>query len=90
MNVYPLEKVVAKASKSKTFRKSYSEELASLKIAQQIREIRQAHRFTQKDVAQRANMPQSVIARIESGEHSVSLGTLHRVARVLNKNVRLV
>ncbi len=46
--------------------------------------------MTQAEVAQKTDMPQSVIARIESGTHSFSIATLHKIARVFNKHVGLV
>jgi len=56
----------------------------------QIRELRVTKKLTQKMVAKRAKMPQSVVARLESGEHSFSLDTLQRLAFVYGKEVRLV
>lgn len=77
------------ALKSKAFRKAYDEEHARLRMAKQIRDIRKAKRLTQADVAKKAAMPQSVIARIESGQHAFTLGTLDRIAHAFNKKVVL-
>jgi len=82
--------VFRKDLKSERFRKVYAQELARLRIARQIREIRTKKKLTQKAVAQKARMPQSVIARIESGKHSISLDTLGRIASVLKKEIQLV
>ena len=87
---YSFDEVFAKASKTKAFKKGYSEEMMRLKLASRIREIRKAKNLTQEAVAERADMPQSVVARLESGEHSVSLDTLSRIANVLGKKVELV
>ena len=84
------EQVFKEASPSPAFKKAYSEEMARLKLAGQIKHIRLAKRLTQEMVAKKAIMPQSVIARIESGKHSYSLGTLYRVARAVNKEIQLV
>ena len=46
--------------------------------------------MTQAAVAREADMPQSVIARLESGTHSVSVATLSKVANALGKQVELV
>jgi transcriptional regulator with XRE-family HTH domain len=46
--------------------------------------------MTQALVAQKAGMPQSVIARIESGNHSMSFDTLVKVAHALGKKVKIV
>lgn len=90
LKFYTFDEVFAKSFKSKSFQKAYNEELARLKLANQIKDIRLQKKLTQKDVAGRAQMPQSVIARIESGTHSFSIGTLNRIAKVLNKELELV
>lgn len=75
---------------SKEYQRLYKEEIARLNLVRQIREIRIAKKLTQKAVAKRANMPQSVVARLESGEHSFSLDTLQRIAYAYGKEVQLV
>lgn len=75
---------------SKEYQRAYKEEIARLNLVRQIRELRLAKKLTQKTVAKRANMPQSVVARLESGEHSFSLDTLQRIAHVFGKKIELV
>ncbi len=87
--LHTFEKVFEKSFKSKTFRDAYNEELIQLRLSQQIKKFRLHENLTQKDVARKAQMPQSVIARIESGTHSFSLGTLSRIAKVFNKELEL-
>lgn len=84
------EEVFRKASKSKEFIEAYNEEYARLQLVSQIKRIRFAQKLTQKEIAKKAEMPQSVIARIESGTHSFSLGTLQRIAQVFKKEIQLV
>jgi DNA-binding XRE family transcriptional regulator len=90
IKAHTLDQVFRKQSKSKVFQKTYREELARLRLAQRIRELRLKKNMTQKAVAEKAQMPQSVIARIESGEHSISVDTLGKIASVFNKEVQLV
>ncbi len=90
LKVYTLEQVFKKARKSKAFQKAYKEEKARLDLAYSIRKSRDAKKMTQAAVARKANMPQSVIARLESGTHSVSVATLSKVAHALGKQVELV
>ncbi len=71
-------------------KKAHSKETRCLRLAKQIRALRIAHRMTQRVVAQRSGMPQSVIARIESGSRGISVDTLGRVAHALGKKVQLV
>ncbi|MDO8564435.1 MAG: helix-turn-helix transcriptional regulator [bacterium] len=77
-------------NQSKEYQQAYHEEIARLNLVRQIRGLRIAKKLTQKAMAAKAQMPQSVIARIESGEHSFSLGTLSRIAHVFKKEIELV
>ena len=90
LKFYTFKEVFSKKLKNKEFRRGYEEEKARLKLVEQIINLRQAKKLTQKTLAEKANMPQSAIARIESGSHSCSLGTLYRVANVFGKEIRLV
>lgn len=85
----PFEQFLKKHMKNEQFRIGYEEELARLRLVRQIREMRTEKRLTQKKLALKTQMPQSVIARIESGEHSFSLSTLSRIAKAFNKEVKL-
>lgn len=85
-----LEEILRRKLKSKEFKQSYEQELARLKIAKQIRTLRLKKKLTQKTLAEMIDMPQSVIARIESGTSGYSFSTLYRVAGVFGKEVRLV
>ncbi len=87
---YNFDDLLAKELKDKEFRKGYEQESARLALVQKIRQARQAKKMTQSAVAQKASMPQSVIARLESGDHGVSLETLSRVAHALGKRVEIV
>lgn len=87
---YSHEEILKKELKSKVFRRAYEDEMSRLNLVRQIREIRLAKKMTQKAVAKRANMPQSVVARLESGEHSFSFDTLQRIAYAFDKEVQLV
>lgn len=82
--------VFSKVSKDERFKQAYNEEIIRLRLAMEVRTLRTKKHLTQEDVAQKAGMPQSVVARIESGRHSISLGTLNRVAHALGKQVQLV
>jgi len=90
LTFHTFDKVFAKNIKSQSFQKEYNEELVRLRLANQIKKIRIENNLTQKAVAGKAQMPQSVIARIESGTHSFSLGTLNRIAEVFDKKVELI
>lgn len=83
------DQVFGKVSNGKEFQRAYNEELQRLRLAKQIRNLRIAHHMTQKVVAQKASMPQSVIARIEKGQSGISLDTLGRIAHAFGKDIQL-
>lgn len=84
------EEVFKKTSTSKAFQQAYKEEASRIKIAQSLKEARSAKNITQAALAKKISMPQSAIARLESGNHSVSFATLTRVAHALGKEVKIV
>ncbi len=89
IKTYTHDEVFADSFKSETFRKLYNEEYARMQIAGQIKNMRNSKKLTQKMLAEKTKMPQSVIARVESGNHSFSLGTLSRIAKVFGKEIQL-
>ncbi|OHA83288.1 MAG: hypothetical protein A2937_04010 [Candidatus Yonathbacteria bacterium RIFCSPLOWO2_01_FULL_47_33b] len=84
-----LRQVLDKALKSPEFKEAYNEEIFRLKMAAEIKSLRLQKKLTQETFAKKAHMPQSVVARIESGRYSISLDTLNRVAHALGKKVQL-
>ena len=89
-NFTPLNAIVRNRLKHEQFQKSFNEEMSRLQLAHEIKTLRQKQKMTQREVAAKADMPQSVVARIESGTHSFSIATLHKIARVFDKHVGLV
>ncbi|MDP3965821.1 MAG: helix-turn-helix transcriptional regulator [bacterium] len=87
---YTLDEVFGKYVKNKEFQRGYREESQRIKLASKIRATRIAKKMTQEAVAQKASMPQSVVARLESGEHGISVDTLGKVAHALGKEIALV
>lgn len=86
----PLEKILTKKLKNKEFKKAYFEELSRLHLVHEIKTLRTQKRMTQAQVAAKAKMPQSVVARIESGSRGFSIATLHKIAAVFNREVGLI
>jgi len=84
------EDMVIRFSKNKEFKKGYEQEMSRIKLAHQIREMRNAKCFTQTTLARKAGMPQSMVARIERGERGISVETLRKVAHAFGKEVQLV
>lgn len=71
------------------FERSYAEESLRLMLATQIKTARLEQHLTQSAIAKKAGMPQSIIARLESGEHGVSVDTLGKIAHALGKRIAL-
>ncbi len=86
----PLSTTINRKLRNPRFRQVFSEEISRLKLAHDIKTLRQQRKMTQEQVAAATDMPQSVIARIESGAHSFSIATLHRIARVFDRQIGLV
>ena len=58
------EDVFKGLSKSKAFKEAYAEEITRRRLAKQICDLRISRQMTQRVVAQRSGMPQSVIANL--------------------------
>jgi DNA-binding XRE family transcriptional regulator len=87
---YSFDDMLKKEMRSKTFREGYANELARLHLIRQIRELRRSKKLTQQSFAAKVGMPQSVIARLETGRHDFSLKTLYQIAGAFGKQVKLV
>lgn len=87
---YTLEEVLEKPMKSKGFRESYLKEVARLELIHHIMTARKNKKLTQGNLAKKAGMPQSVIARIESGKRGITLNTLLIIAHALGKKIELI
>ena len=85
-----LETILKKEFKNPAFKEKYQEELTKLRLAREIKTIRTAKKLTQESFAKKANMPQSVVARAESGKHTISLTTLDKLAHALGKRIEIV
>lgn len=57
-------------------------------VGRRIQELRKAARLTQIQLAERADLPQSHISRLENAEHSPTNHTLEKIARALGTSVR--
>ncbi|KKR32279.1 MAG: hypothetical protein UT65_C0004G0010 [Parcubacteria group bacterium GW2011_GWF2_39_8b] len=86
---YTLEEVLKEPMKNKKFRIGYEKEVARLSLIHQIKAARLAKKYTQETLAKKADMPQSVIARLESGRSGMSFETLSRIASALGKQIKL-
>lgn len=58
-----------------------------MKVAQQIRDIREKLGYTQKDMAKKLGVIQQYISKIENGHENLSIDTARRIADVLGKSL---
>ena len=56
-------------------------------VSERIRHSRIEAKLTQQELADRADIPQSHISRLENGKHSPSFATLEKIAAALNRPV---
>ena len=69
--------------------KEYENSKIEFEIAQSLILARIEANMTQAEVATKMHTTQSVIARLESGQHFPSLKTIHKYANAINKHINL-
>ena len=84
------EDMLKKQMKIRGFKDGYEKEVARLNMIHQIKQARLAKKMTQEKLAKKADMPQSVIARLESGRQGLSFNTIIKIASALDKKIQLV
>jgi len=88
--IYPsFERYLAQQMKNKVFKKAYKEESQRLEIAYQVLQLRKQQKLSQKELAQKLNTTQSVVARIEAGQQNFTTDTLQKIAGAFNRNIRI-
>jgi len=68
-------------------RGDYERARLAYELGRQVRELREAHGLSQRQLAERMHTTQSVIARLEAGGSKPSISTLERVAAALETKV---
>ena len=76
--------------KDQEFRKAFDEEEVYASVAIQIARARQKRKLTQRELAKRLHTTQQTVSRLEDvGDRSYSLKTLVKVARALDKRLKV-
>ena len=75
--------------KDKKFKKAFEEERHRLEIAYRISQLREKKHFSQKQLAEKLDTTQSVIARIESGQQNLTTDTLQKIASIFDKRLKI-
>lgn len=81
--------VLTKQLEDPAFRAEWERTALGRAVALRIVEYRIQHQLSQTALADRLGMKQPAIARLESGDHNPSLGTLSRLARGLGIEFRI-
>lgn len=68
-------------------RAGYQKAQLAYELGRQVREMREAHGLSQRQLAERMRTTQSVIARLEAGGSKPSMSTLERVAEALGSSL---
>lgn len=72
------------------FKQGYDALEPEYRLANELIKARTRQKMTQTDVAKKAGVSRTVIARLESGTTNPTLATVSRVASVLGKELKLV
>jgi ribosome-binding protein aMBF1 (putative translation factor) len=68
-------------------RAGYQDAQLAYELGRQVRDLREAHGLSQRELAERMHTTQSVIARLEAGGSKPSLSTLERVAKAFGASI---
>lgn len=78
------------ALKNPSFKKAYDALEPQYKLASSLIQARLDKKLTQQELAKKAGVSQTVIARLESAESNPTVSTVNRVASTLGKELKLV
>lgn len=81
------DELKAERAESPERRRGYENAGRAIRLAHELRELREKRGLSQRELANRVGTTQSAIARLESGQISPSLPTLDRVAAALDADV---
>jgi len=88
--IYPsFERYLAQQIKNKVFRRAYEEESQRLRIAYRILQLRKKQKLSQKELAQKLNTTQSVVARMEAGQQNFTTDTLQKIASAFKRELKI-
>ncbi len=75
--------------KNPAVKKSYEEAGKKLEIAYQVAKMRKQHGISQSGLAKKLGTTQSNVARIEAGQQNFTTETLHKIAKVFRRKLRI-
>lgn len=87
-NTTPVDDLFDEQMKDPEFAIQFNEEHNKLTVAVEVFKAREAAGITQQELADKAGIPQTTVARIERGTNT-SIETLTKIASALGKEVHL-
>lgn len=75
--------------KNPEMKEYYNQERVRLNVAVRILELREQYNLSQRNLAEKAGLPQSTIARIENGSVNTSVEMLGKIAVAVDKEVEI-
>ena len=79
----------AEIHKSKKFELAYEVEMAKLKMAHKLAELREGQGLSQAELARKMKVSQQLISRIESGSDNLTIETLIRFFDILGVHLKI-
>lgn len=70
-------------------RLNYHQTVKSYKIVQNLKRIREELGLTQQQVADKAKINRSIVAKVESGQRNATLNTLMKLAEAMGKELKV-
>jgi DNA-binding XRE family transcriptional regulator len=80
----------AELMKNPEFKAAYDALEPEYRLASELIAARLSKKMTQTEVAEKAGVSRTVVARLEGGETNPTVGTVNRVASILGKELKLV
>ena len=88
MTKITLDDILKNEFQDETFKQTFEAEKNKLASALAVMKAREAAGLSQRQLAKEAHLPQSTIARIESG-HNTSIETMVKIAQALGKSLEI-
>ena len=84
-----IDNVIQEKMKNPEFKKAFEKDVAQFSSSVALLKAREDAGLTQRELAEKAGVPQSTVARIECG-YSTSTKTLSKLSNAMNKTMRIV
>ena len=86
---YTLQDHIKESLKDSAFKKAWQESEFAYQLSRELIRKRIQNRFSQEELAQKANTTQAVISRLENMNVNPTVGLLQKIASALNLRLRI-